>query len=63
MFLSGERLLSVAIVAKRLNKDTSTIYGWLRNGKLKGVKTSSVSWAIRESHYSEYLQKLSEMIF
>ena len=51
MFLSGERLLSAAIVAKRLNKNTSTIYDWLRNGKLKGVKTFSVSWAIRESYY------------
>ena len=63
MFLSGEKLLSINIVAKRLNKDVTTITRWLRNGKMKGVKTSSKRWAVRECQYNEYLQNINCTIY
>lgn len=63
MFLSGERLLSVNIIAKRLNKDDTTITRWFRSGKMKGVKTSPKRWATRECYYNEYIKNLNNTIY
>jgi acetyl-CoA synthetase len=50
-----ERLLTPAQVAERVQVAPLTVMGWLRKGKLKGVKAGRF-WRIRESDLEAFLE-------
>ncbi len=49
-----ERLRTVKEVAEILQTDTESVYRWLRQGKLKGVKIGGTCWRISETALAEF---------
>jgi len=50
----AERLLTLEEVAERLAVAPKTIRGWLREGKLKGLKVGKL-WRVREQDLEAFL--------
>lgn len=56
-----EKLLTPTEVAEILNLSVRTIKGWLREGKLKGVKIGTRGdWRIIERDLEEFIQQKEE---
>ena len=53
--MSAEKLLTTKTVAKVLLVKPDTLRGWLRTGKIKGVKVGSRLWRVRESELEAFL--------
>ena len=53
--MSAEKLLTTETVAKVLLVKPDTLRGWLRTGKIKGVKVGSRLWRVRESEVEAFL--------
>jgi excisionase family DNA binding protein len=56
MVESPEVFLSAGQIAARLRISQPTVQGWLRSGKLKGVRISG-RWQVSESELAAYLEK------
>ncbi len=53
-----EKLLTPAQVAEALNLSVRTIKGWLRDGKLKGVKIGTRGdWRVKESDLEKFIKE------
>jgi excisionase family DNA binding protein len=50
-----EKLLTPEEVAEKLSIKFRTVHGWLRTGKLKGVKVGRL-WRIREEDLEEFVK-------
>ena len=55
--MSAEKLLTTETVAKILLVKADTLRGWLRIGKIKGVKVGNRLWRIRESELEAFLRE------
>ena len=53
--MSAEKLLTTETVAKVLLVKPDTLRGWLRTGKIKGVKVGNRLWRVRESEMEAFL--------
>jgi excisionase family DNA binding protein len=53
--MNAEKLLTPEDAAKALLVKSDTLRGWLRTGKLKGVKVGRL-WRVRESDLEAFLQ-------
>jgi len=53
--MSAEKLLTTETVAKVLLVKPDTLRGWLRTGKIKGVKVGNRLWRVRESELEAFL--------
>ncbi len=53
--MGAERLLTPEDAAKALVVKSETLRGWLRTGKLKGVKVGRL-WRVRESDLEAFLK-------
>ncbi len=53
--MGDSELLTPEEVAKRLKVKKGTIYGWLRDGKLKGTKIGDL-WRIDEKDLQEFIE-------
>jgi excisionase family DNA binding protein len=54
--MGAEKLLTPEDAAKALLVKPETLRGWLRTGKLKGVKVGRL-WRVRESDLDAFLKK------
>ena len=54
--MSAEKLLTLDDVAKALLVKPDTLRGWLRTGKIKGVKVGSL-WRVWKSELEAFLQE------
>jgi excisionase family DNA binding protein len=54
--MSAEKLLTPEDAAKFLLVKPETLRGWLRTGKLKGVKAGRL-WRVRESDLQAFLKE------
>lgn len=55
--LTVDKLLTPEQVAEALNLSVRTIKGWLRDGKLKGVKIGTRGdWRVKESVLEKYIE-------
>jgi excisionase family DNA binding protein len=53
-----DKLLTPEQVAAVLNLSVRTVKGWLREGKLKGVKIGTRGdWRVKESDLEKYISK------
>lgn len=52
-----EEVLTVKEVAEFLKMDESTIYDWLRTGKLPGRKLNNTTWRIFKSEFEAWLSR------
>ena len=55
--MSAEKLLTTETVAKVLLVKPDTLRGWLRIGKIKGVKVGNRLWRVRESELEAFLRE------
>ena len=55
--MSAEKLLTTETVAKVLLVKPDTLRGWLRTGKIKGVKVGNRLWRVRESELEAFLRE------
>ena len=55
--MSAEKLLTTETVAKVLLVKADTLRGWLRIGKIKGVKVGNRLWRVRESELEAFLRE------
>ena len=53
--MGTEKLLTTETVAKVLLVKPDTLRGWLRTGKIKGVKVGNRLWRVRESELETFL--------
>ncbi len=53
--MGAEKLLTIEDAAKALIVKPETLRGWLRTGKIKGVKVGRL-WRIRESDLEAFLK-------
>ena len=53
--MNAEKLLTTETVAKVLLVKPDTLRGWLRTGKIKGVKVGNRLWRVRESELEAFL--------
>lgn len=51
-----DKLLTAEEVATRLNIRSETVRGWIRRGRLRGIRVGRL-WRIRESALEEFLQE------
>ena len=55
--MSAEKLLTTETVAKVLLVKPDTLRGWLRTGKIKGVKVGNRLWRVWKSELEAFLQE------
>lgn len=55
--MNNKTMLSISEVSQRLNLSESTIYQWLRGGKIPGVKLGA-QWRIDPERLDEWLSSL-----
>ena len=60
--MSAEKLLTTETVAKVLLVKPDTLRGWLRTGKIKGVKVGNRLWRVRESELEAFLREDEELL-
>ncbi len=53
--MSTDKLLTPAQVAEQLQMETATVQGWLRTGRLKGVKIGRY-WRISPEALREFIE-------
>ena len=55
--MSAEKLFTTETVARALLVKPDTLRGWLRTGKIKGVKVGNRLWRVRESELEAFLSE------
>ena len=55
--MSAEKLLTTETVAKVLLVKPDTLRGWLRTGKIKGIRVGNRLWRVRESELEAFLRE------
>jgi excisionase family DNA binding protein len=59
--VTEERFYTVKQIAERLQVQPKTVSGWLRDGKLKGLRLSGpAGWRVRQSDLDRYLREIEE---
>lgn len=52
-----DRLLTLKQVGEKLGLKPGTLSGWLRTGKLPGVKISGKYWRVKESDLEKFMNE------